>query len=55
MQQIYINIEIEFNEDLQNKNPKMLFIDLKKKKKKRLGEKLESKKKLGGLAKIEMT
>ena len=28
---------------------------LKKKKKKRLGEKLESKKKLGGLAKIEMT
>ena len=27
----------------------------KKKKKNRLGEKLESKKKLGGLAKIEMT
>ena len=55
MQQIYINIEIEFNEDLQSKYPKMYVICLKKKKKKRLGEKLESKKKLGGLAKIEMT
>ena len=31
----------------------MLYVQ--KKKKKRLGEKLESKKKLGGLAKIEMT
>ena len=56
MQQIYINIEIEFNEDLQSKYPKMYVIcSKKKKKKKRLGEKLESKKKLGGLAKIEMT
>lgn len=54
MQQIYINIEIEFNEDLQSKYPKM-YVICSKKKKKRLGEKLESKKKLGGLAKIEMT
>ena len=35
MQQIYINIEIEFNEDLQSKYPKMYVICSKKKKKKK--------------------
>ena len=44
MQQIYINIEIEFNEDLQSKYPKMYVICLKKKKKKDSGKNLKVRK-----------
>ena len=51
MEQIYINIELEFNEALQSKYPEIYVQE----KKNSLGEKLESKKKLGGLAKKEMT